>query len=305
MIQRIVILRGLPSSGKTTWAKQQIEEHSNTFKRINKDDLRLMLDNSHWSKGNEKFVLDLRDHLIIQALKDNKIPIIDDTNLNSEHELHIRELIKEYNGLQESAGSKKRVQIEIKFFDVPVDECVERDKYRPNPVGEKVIREMYTQFLMKPEVFPSVQYNPDLQDAIICDLDGTLALRTGNRGPYDYALCEEDALNPVVYQIIAIFAIPSLRWNVPMILLISGREDWCEPQTREWLRKNNVPFHSLHMRKTGDKRKDSIVKKEIYGEFVKDKYNVLFVLDDRLQVCRMWYQLGLPLLRVGDPDADF
>ena len=64
-------------------------------------------------------------------------------------------------------------------------------------------------------------------------------------------------------------------------------------------------FEHLFMRKTGDFRQDAVIKKEIYDQFIKDKYYIEFVLDDRLQVCRMWYDLGLTLLTVGDPDADF
>jgi hypothetical protein len=59
------------------------------------------------------------------------------------------------------------------------------------------------------------------------------------------------------------------------------------------------------MRKTGDKRQDAIVKQEIYDTKIKGKYNILAVFDDRPQVCRMWHQNGLPLFKVGDPDADF
>ena len=76
--------------------------------------------------------------------------------------------------------------------------------------------------------------------------------------------------------------------------------------TEQWLKeKVQLSYHSLFMRQTGDFRKDAIIKQEIYEREIKDKYNVLFVLDDRLQVCRMWYSLGLPLLKFGDPDADF
>jgi len=42
----VTILKGLPGSGKTTWAKEQIAKSPGNYKRINKDDLREMLDNS-------------------------------------------------------------------------------------------------------------------------------------------------------------------------------------------------------------------------------------------------------------------
>lgn len=65
----VTILKGIPASGKSTWARQMLDEHPGMYKRINKDDLRAMLDNSYWSKGNEAFVLKVRDILIIEASK--------------------------------------------------------------------------------------------------------------------------------------------------------------------------------------------------------------------------------------------
>ncbi|MFN5657022.1 MAG: AAA family ATPase, partial [Pseudanabaena sp.] len=50
---------GLPASGKSTWAKEKVNKSPNIIKRVNKDELRAMLDNSYFSKGNEKFVLDI------------------------------------------------------------------------------------------------------------------------------------------------------------------------------------------------------------------------------------------------------
>jgi len=56
------------------------------------------------------------------------------------------------------------------------------------------------------------------------------------------------------------------------------------------------------MRKTGDSRKDSIVKREIFEEHIKGKYRIQFVLDDRNQVVEMWRQLGLTCLQVAEGD---
>ena len=61
----------------------------------------------------------------------------------------------------------------------------------------------------------------------------------------------------------------------------------------------------LLMRPAGDYCKDSLVKAELFDKHVRHRYHVQGVIDDRLQVCRMWYSMGLPLFRVGDPDADF
>jgi hypothetical protein len=52
------------------------------------------------------------------------------------------------------------------------------------------------------------------------------------------------------------------------------------------------------MRGNDDNRCDSIVKEEIYNEYIKDKYNVLAVFDDRDRVVDMWRRIGLPTYQV-------
>lgn len=288
-MKKVILTKGLPASGKSTWAKQLIDENPGMYKRINKDDLRLMLDNSKWSKDNEKFIIQIRNLLILHTLADGKHVIVDDTNLHPKHETTIRQLVK---GLAE---------VEIKdFTDVPLDECIKRDKSRTNSVGEKVIRQMHKQFLWKePE---KTEYNDKLFDAIICDLDGTLAL-FGDKNPYERDFIN-DTLNENVADILRVYNNNSLYTKtIPLqikIILVSGRDGKYQDETEKWLFKNNIPYNKLFMRLGGDRRKDVIVKKEIYDNHIKNKYNVLFVLDDRNQVVNMWREQGLTCLQVAE-----
>lgn len=59
---------------------------------------------------------------------------------------------------------------------------------------------------------------------------------------------------------------------------------------------------SLFMRKVGDYRQDSIIKEEIYRQFIEPKYSVQFVVDDRPSVCRMWRSVGLTVLQCNDAE---
>jgi predicted kinase len=171
MTKKVTILKGLPASGKSTWAKQLVDTQPGKYKRVSKDELRAMLDNTKWSKANEKFILKTRDTLILLALDQGYHVLVDDTNLHPKHEAAIRELVK------------GKAIVEVKdFTDVPLETCIERDRHRQNYVGEQVIRKMYRDFLApKPPVLVA---DPILPTAIICDLDGTLALLNG-RNPYD------------------------------------------------------------------------------------------------------------------------
>jgi len=134
--------------------------------------------------------------------------------------------------------------------------------------------------------------------AYIFDIDGTLAIR-GDRSPYDYSKVNLDTPNEGVARICRHLA---ERYS---IIIVSGREDDCYKETLDWLSLHGLKPYALYMRKSGDKRKDSIVKAEIYISMIEPDYKILGVFDDRLQVCRMWHKLGVPLFRVGDPDADF
>ena len=138
--QKIILTKGLPASGKSSWAKEFVAKANGKAKRINKDDLRAMLDNSVYSKPNEDFVVKARDLLVHAALVNKyETIIIDDTNFEHKHFERMEEIARIVaagnlnNGMQTSVEYKE-------FLDVTLDECVERDSKRPKPVGEKVIK---------------------------------------------------------------------------------------------------------------------------------------------------------------------
>ena len=54
------------------------------------------------------------------------------------------------------------------------------------------------------------------------------------------------------------------------------------------------------MRKSGDKRPDTDVKKEILDKYFKDKIKIFTVIDDRPSVIRMWKENKLDVIDVGD-----
>jgi hypothetical protein len=59
------------------------------------------------------------------------------------------------------------------------------------------------------------------------------------------------------------------------------------------------------MRPENDYRKDTIIKKEIYENDIKNNYNVLSVYDDRLSVCEAWHELGLFVFNVNQGMREF
>lgn len=287
-MKTVIILKGLPASGKTSWSKEKVVGSNCAIKRVNKDDLREMLDTGKWSKANEKFVLNLRDLIILTSLAQGKHVIVDDTNLHPKHEKHIRELVK-----------GKNVQVKIREFIMSPEECIERDLKRPNSVGSKVIWNMYNLYLKpkeesenKPEV---LKQDKSLPHAIIVDLDGSLALHNG-RTPFEYHKCHTDLLNIPIADLIQNMKF----YQGTKLIFLSGREDSCKELTEAWLGGKGFNDYLLFMRKSKDFRKDTVIKKELFEKEIKDKYYVNFVIDDRPCVIRMWKELGLFVFNVGD-----
>lgn len=280
--QKVMILRGLPASGKSTYAKQLVA--TGFWTRVNKDALRAQLHNGKWSKGNETAIEEIRDAIILAALHHGKNVVVDDTNLALRHETRIRRLLRDFGFAD--------VTVEIKQFDISVEECIKRDLARPNSVGEKVIRSMYNQFIRD---IQKPQYLPGKEEVVICDLDGTLA-SFGNKNPYDRDF-ENDEPNQTLIEILTKLGKP--------VIITSGRNASYRKVTEQWLENHEVPYRELYMRRTGDNRKDCIVKREFYDCGIKNKYNVFAVFDDRKQMKTLWYELGLPVFGVGDPDANF
>lgn len=270
------MMKGLPASGKTTKAMELVAQG---YKRVNKDDLRAMVDSSKWSKENEKNIIECRDLLVIQYLDAGFNVVVDDTNL---HPSHAEQLVE--------IADNCDADFEEIFIDVPVMECIERDSKRGDKsVGAKVIMGMYNQFL-KPK---PPEYSDSKQNCFVFDIDGTLA-KMKDRSPYDYSKVDTDIPNHSITMIARILKTSGLP-----IIIVSGRPDSCAKETIEWLINNNIPFDNLAMRETGDNRSDAIIKREIYEELIEPDYNVIAVFDDRNQVVDMWRSLGLTCLQVN------
>lgn len=145
-------------------------------------------------------------------------------------------------------------------------------------------------------------YSSDLLDCIIVDVDGTVAIM-GERSPYDWHRVGEDTVNEDVVTFLNGFLSGTKNLSRRVrVVIFTGRDGSCEKQTRDWLKDNAIFFDELYIRPEGNTEKDSIIKERLYKEKIEGRYNVLFVLDDRTQVVKMWRNLGLTCLQVADGD---
>lgn len=290
---KLEVLKGLPASGKSYYAKQ-LEEQG--WVRTNKDTIRLSFEN-YKQKRDEKKVVKERNRQIIEALEQGKNVVVDDTNLNPVHIKDLSAIAREYNA---------EFTVNDSFLKVPLAECIERDKHREASVGENVIRKMHHDYVAVK--FDGKEYDPSLPFCVISDIDGTLAHMNGKRGPFEWHKVGNDDIDLGVAHVLD--GVDIIGYAT--IFIFSGRDEVCRPETEEWLERNNIIYENLYMRRSdhkhanGDNVSDVIVKREMFEKYIKGKYNVLFILDDRPQVCRMWRdEYGLRVMNLGDPYYEF
>lgn len=320
---KVIMTVGIPACGKSTWSKEEVKKDPEGTTRINRDDLRNMLSNYHFTDSNEKIVTAVKEQALIVALKAGRNIIIDETNLNRRNFDDICDLVRSLN---------IEAMVMEKPFYIELDEAIARDNARTGSahVSEEVVRRFWkksggTQHkYYKPRVeiitrrteeeltALKPKYNAKLPDAVVCDLDGTLSLfnalnkdgsvnfeytNTHTRSPYDAAKCDEDSLNEQVA-----IVLEALHTSGHKIIFCSGREDVYRPQTEKFLKKHLNMNYKLYMRKTGDIRKDTVIKEEIYNEKIAPHYNVFLVLDDRKSVVDFWRSKGLTCFQVAPGD---
>jgi predicted kinase len=295
---RLIATRGLPASGKTTFARRL----QPGVVRVNRDDLRRMMHGTRlftqWAEGQVTRV----QRAQVEALLAARVSVcVDDTNLRSR-------TLRDWAELAERFGAAFEVH---DFTDVPLEECLRRDAARPEQdrVGEVAIRRLHERYLANrplPLPVPTARTGgpgrvdrrpPERPDIVLVDIDGTVALNV-SRSPYDMTRVAEDVPNEAV-----IAAVRAMHAAGHGVVFCSGRDASARSDTEAWLARHvTVPYLALHLRAVGDHRKDAVVKQEIYEREIRDRYRVVGVFDDRQQVVRMWRALGLTVFQVAEGD---
>jgi predicted kinase len=303
------ITRGLPGSGKTTYARKWVAEDPRTRARVNRDDIGVQLHGERFyhdrdlMQDTEKAITIAQHAAIGQLLQRGWDVICDDTNLPGRTARDLRAI-----------AVRNGADFEIHdMLDVPLDTVYAQNLDRvgtPAFVPEHKIAEMAKRHtgrnayeipladeesdagFMEPYVTV-----PGTPDAIMVDIDGTVALMQG-RSPFDETRVHEDRPNEAVIR-----AVRAMHAAGNRVIFCSGRTDGCYDATEAWLQEHvGVPYEGLFMRKSGDQRKDSIVKVEIFDERIRRFYNIVGVFDDRAQVVAAWRKLGLPVFAVAEGD---
>lgn len=298
MTQQLIITRGIPACGKTTWAQEwrskdwlyrSVSERDALRSELYKVTGKTVLTNEQ-----EDSITLTQDARVKNSLKNGFSVVVADTNIDPKNITRFRKIAKEFGA-----------EFVIKEFDTPLEVCLQRNAARSSydRVPDTVIRRMHKRLMAQKKNHNKVEarpfiVSPEKTMAFITDVDGTLELMNG-RNPFDSMAAVSDLPNsPVFITLIGL----QVAYPDATFIVMSGREDKAWDITRQSLESYGLRIDRMFMRKSGDSRKDSIVKAEIYDKFVEPFYNVVAVFDDRNQVVNVWREKGLTCFQVAPGD---
>lgn len=285
-MSKLIMLSGLPASGKSTAARKTVKEYGSAG-RINRDDLRAMIFNSEWSGKREGIIVECEKAIAQILLKNKVMPLIDDTNLSDRH-LDLWKNFSKENG----------VTFEVQKLKTDLATCIERDSKRDKPIGEAIITRMALNAGMIPF---------DDRNIVIVDIDGTVSCGEHREKyilnkPKDWKKYFSLSHLDTPYQHIIDQVNELSKTNI--ICMVTGRPDTYQHETINWLRNiGKVNFDYIFMRAGNDSREDTIIKQEILDKMPKNK--VILALDDRKRIIEMYRNNGIKTIAVRGEDMDF
>ena len=285
----LLILRGASGSGKSTYARTLVPDYVIVSRDLIRPSVSGIPGKQLLDSAREKTVTTLEDAQIRGALSKGLNVVIDNTNLDERFATRYAKIAVELN-----------VPYRVQEFHETLETLLER---RDPQVPEVAVRKMYARSLkLKPiEVESPIRtpYKADysLPKAILVDLDGTAAILARGYSPHDPSHYLHDSPNPAVMA-----AVQHAYQSGVKIVFFTGREGTAKGRedTIQWL-EENVPVDNwgLCMRPEGDSRNDGIVKQEMFDDVTKDRYNVLYALDDRDRVISAYRHRGIPVFQVN------
>lgn len=295
-MSKIILCQGIQGSGKSTWAKAWAKGDPEHRVRLNYDDLRNMM-GEYWVPSREKMLLALEETFLNNAALKGYDIIVDNMNLNPKTIEKYEQWAKNFN-----------YEIEKVLFDTPVEECIRRDKLRPNPIGEVVIKRTwntYRNFIIQESIKKmkekEMKQDPNLPHCILVDMDATLFLNTNGRPFYGDDLEPTDILKdePIPATITLVKAYQD---SGGLVIGLSGREDTSQIRacTIKQCKNVGINLEALLLRPKGSRKRGDAQKKELFEEYIKDKFYVDFILDDSTKVVKMYRDLGLTCLQPNE-----
>ena len=129
----LILLVGIPGSGKTTYAKQYINKEP-MVAHLSSDSIRKELYGDESIQGNPSEVFSLMQQSAVEALNDGKDVLYDATNVTRKDRSSIIGICPRFS------------KIECHIIWAPIEECIRRDANRDRTVSKEVIDRMLKRF---------------------------------------------------------------------------------------------------------------------------------------------------------------
>ena len=304
MNKKIILTRGIQGSGKSTWARKWVEEDPEHRIRINNDDIRNML-GVYWVTSREDVVSHIKKESVNYAMQRGYDIVVDNMNLNPKEVKFWEDIVNTHNNYINSkdiiqpSWVQWEYEIEFKDFFISLDECIRRDAMRPNPIGEKVIRDTWRRYKHFIQTSSVENYVNNLRKyegkpkCIVIDMDSTVCFNTSKRPWFGEGAAEgmiNDVPNTGVCDVIR-----QLQEEY-LIVVATGRDTSQEEVTKQWLAKQGINVDEYFFRTNGDYRKGVEVKKEEITAIL-EKYDIVAVFEDCEPIVQMYRDMGLTVLQ--------
>lgn len=337
---KMIVLVGLPGCGKSTLTAQLLREYPDAVV-MNRDDIRTEVASAKYHEGNpnkkvESQVTVRAEKLMLEALRDGRTVINDNTNAHPGFLQKILEMAKNYNA-----------EIDIRTLDVPVAEAKRRNRQRaasggrfvPEEVIDRMASKLYSEdghikdvvfgdrgvfFIPKRTVGMNLldTFNAELEakypinkkKIAVVDVDGTLSFNhelldryVGALGPNDRkdwnSFYRESANAPTNDSVLAL--VKKLRNAGYAVFALTGRVDSNAQPTIDFVRNSGAPVSRLIMAREGDYRGDYQVKSDAVESLISEGYSIIHAIDDRPSSIRVWDERGISVSRVPYHEVGF
>ena len=157
---KLIMLVGIPGSGKTTYAQNYIKE--NNAVHLSSDSIRKELYGDEATQGDPGMVFSIMQSRAVNALRVGQSVVYDATNITRKDRSYIISLCPNF------------AHIEAHIIWAPIETCIERDDARERTVGKQVIDKMLKRFqppffdegfndikIILPEDFNATEYTFD------------------------------------------------------------------------------------------------------------------------------------------------
>ena len=131
-MSKLIMLIGLPASGKSTWSSKYMECYKNT-ELVSSDSIREEVFGDINDQAHNEEVFNIVHKRVVSAIKNGKDVILDATSLSRKRRIHFIKSIPE-------------CEVRAIVFAIPFEECCKRNAARKKVVPQSAMERMYRSF---------------------------------------------------------------------------------------------------------------------------------------------------------------